>query len=197
METHGLASKALLLLDNAPCHPPAEQLCNEDKSIITLYMPPNVTPLIQPMDQNVIRITKLQYRNSLLKSLVCQNEELGSILRKLTLKDAILNLAVAWHKVEVDMIEKCWHAVLKDTCLYDEDDDNVPLSILQSRWRSENITETVDEVAMLCSVIAPNVSGLVIFMNYHKNIRFFYCRSNIPVPKFWNGTHMKSLILII
>ncbi|XP_053968756.1 tigger transposable element-derived protein 2-like [Anastrepha ludens] len=64
----GLPVKAVLILDNAPCHPKQGLLKTECGSIFVLYMPPNVTPLLQPMDQNVIRLTKLHYRTNLLKS---------------------------------------------------------------------------------------------------------------------------------
>lgn len=64
--------KALLILDNAPSHPCAEDLVKqtEDGKIWVIYMPPNVTPLIQPMDQNATRLVKLHYRNSLLSKIV-------------------------------------------------------------------------------------------------------------------------------
>ncbi|XP_017491045.1 PREDICTED: jerky protein homolog-like, partial [Rhagoletis zephyria] len=62
----GLPTKAILLLDNAPSHPPEDDLKTTDGSIFVVYMPPNVTPLIQPMDQNVIRLTKLYYKKHLL-----------------------------------------------------------------------------------------------------------------------------------
>ncbi|XP_037811958.1 jerky protein homolog-like, partial [Lucilia sericata] len=56
-----LPVKALLLIDKAPCYPPESYLKSEDGSIEAMFMPPNVTALIQPMDQNPIRITKLHY----------------------------------------------------------------------------------------------------------------------------------------
>lgn len=37
---------------NAPGHP--EGLSSDDKQIVAMFLPPNVTPLMQPMDQNVI-----------------------------------------------------------------------------------------------------------------------------------------------
>ena len=42
-------SKVLLLLDNCRAHPPSSELTNGN--IFTLFLPPNVTSLIQPMDQ--------------------------------------------------------------------------------------------------------------------------------------------------
>ena len=47
-------SKVVLLLDNCRAHPPAEDLVVDN--ILVVYLPPNVTSLIQPMDQGVILI---------------------------------------------------------------------------------------------------------------------------------------------
>ncbi|XP_053949240.1 jerky protein homolog-like, partial [Anastrepha ludens] len=58
-----LPIKALLLIDNAPSYPNEAELTTENGQISAMFMPPTVTPLIQPMDQNAIKITKLHYRN--------------------------------------------------------------------------------------------------------------------------------------
>jgi hypothetical protein len=79
-----LPKKAILLLDNCRAHPPAEELRTSDGMIFVMYMPPNLTPLIQPMDQNALRLTKLYYRKSLLSHIV--SEEVGDAIMKLNLK---------------------------------------------------------------------------------------------------------------
>jgi len=43
-------------LDNAPSHPSEEELMKRD--IKAIFLPPNVTSLIQPMDQGVIEWLK-------------------------------------------------------------------------------------------------------------------------------------------
>ena len=52
----GLPLKCLLVMDNAPAHPPGleEDLLEEYKFIKIQFLSPNTTPLIQPMDQQVI-----------------------------------------------------------------------------------------------------------------------------------------------
>ncbi|CAB3224322.1 unnamed protein product [Arctia plantaginis] len=47
-------SKVLLIVDNAPTHPTAELLERENGQFKTTFLPPNVTSLLQPMDQSVI-----------------------------------------------------------------------------------------------------------------------------------------------
>ncbi|XP_051161312.1 jerky protein homolog-like isoform X2 [Leptopilina boulardi] len=44
-------AKIILLLDNAPTHPSAQELNLIDEKCTVIYLPPNVTSLIQPMDQ--------------------------------------------------------------------------------------------------------------------------------------------------
>ena len=51
--------KVLLVLDNAPGHP--AQLGDFNSNVKVLYLPPNTTALLQPMDQGVIASFKAYY----------------------------------------------------------------------------------------------------------------------------------------
>lgn len=42
-----------------------DELNLEDCYVRVMFLPPSVTPLIQPMDQNVIEAIEIQYRKSL------------------------------------------------------------------------------------------------------------------------------------
>lgn len=130
LKAKNLPIKALLLLDNAPSHPPAEELVHvtKDGKIWVMYMPPNVTPLIQPMDQNAIRLLKLNYRSSLL-SKVASSEDFETSLKKTDLFEAISLVAMAWEKLSADMLKKCWKNILGESGFDDEDD--LPLSALR------------------------------------------------------------------
>lgn len=61
LSSRNLPVKALLLLDNALSHPSEAELKSPDGIITVLFMPPNVTPLIYSVEQNVIGINKLFY----------------------------------------------------------------------------------------------------------------------------------------
>ena len=50
----GCEPKAVLLLDNCSAHPDEEDLVSTDGKVTAKYLPPNVTSLIQPMDQGVL-----------------------------------------------------------------------------------------------------------------------------------------------
>ena len=64
----GLPVIALLLLDNAPVHPDASSLCTQDGNIKSMYLPPNTTAVIQPMDQGVLEAMKRRYKKSVHKN---------------------------------------------------------------------------------------------------------------------------------
>ncbi|GFT22739.1 tigger transposable element-derived protein 1 [Nephila pilipes] len=52
LQEKNLPVEALLILDNAPAHPPnlEDDIHEEFKFIKILYLPPNTTPILQPMD---------------------------------------------------------------------------------------------------------------------------------------------------
>lgn len=143
-EKNGTFPKALLILDNAPCHPSELELVSSDGKICVLYMPPNVTPIIQPMDQNVIRLTKLHYRSLLLSSIVAEdNVPISEILKKITLKDAIINLIAAWDRVSEDVIKKCWGKILDFSSIMSNNDSIESASSVNNSW--ETVDTSLDE----------------------------------------------------
>ncbi|GBM72300.1 Jerky -like [Araneus ventricosus] len=83
--------KAILLMDNAPAHPDVEE------NITCIFMPPNTTAILQPMDQGVIESMKRRYRKQLLSKLLFggdgdEKEAACSIVqfrKALTLKDCV------------------------------------------------------------------------------------------------------------
>ena len=138
LRKQGLPEKALLLLDNAPSHPPVEELSSHDNLIQVMYMPPNVTPLIQPMDQNVIRLTKLHYRSMFLTMVVAKkSKDMNDIIKQYNLSDAIFNLSRAWNKLDPAIIKKCWENILASQS-DDDPEDNIPLATLRQELLSLN-----------------------------------------------------------
>ena len=92
MSEKSLQVKALLLLDNAPAHPDESVLLSSDKSIKAMFLPPNTTALIQPMDQGELESLKRRYQKSLLRKLLLLDQEGDSMItfvKKINVKDAI------------------------------------------------------------------------------------------------------------
>lgn len=69
LQKNNLPLKCLLLLDNAPAHPPniGEYLEEEFDFVQVCYLPPNTTPLLQPMDQQIISNFKKLYTKALFR----------------------------------------------------------------------------------------------------------------------------------
>lgn len=117
---------------------------------MAMFLPPNVTAVIQPMDQNPIKITKLKYRNILLSNIVAQEGiSVHELLQTHTIRDAILFLNQAWNEVPESVLKKAWSKILNwDDSEFDEEDD-LPLSTVIS---SVDVYESVlEETALLLS----------------------------------------------
>ena len=67
LQEKGLQLKCLLLLDNAPAHPPGleEHLVNVFDFIQVKFLPPNTIPILQPIDKQVISNEKKLYTKGL------------------------------------------------------------------------------------------------------------------------------------
>lgn len=137
----GLPSKAILTMDNASSHPSAEEL--ECDGIRALFLPPNVTSLIQPMDQGVLECLKKKYRRRLLQSILHSddNESVIDALKKVNVKDVTYWISESWNEIKPETISKSWRKILQETPevrpdaptdVY-EDEDDVPLSNLIRR----------------------------------------------------------------
>ncbi|XP_054737869.1 jerky protein homolog-like [Anastrepha obliqua] len=121
-------------------------------------MPPNVTPLIQPMDQNVIRLTKLYYKKHLLL-LAVGKDDITQFLKHLTLKEAVSFLMLAWNQLQANVIVKCWKLLLE--CLNtteanesEDEDDDIPLSLLREKILQEKCEE-VHDIQGLLQIVFP------------------------------------------
>lgn len=125
--------KAILLLDNCSAHAPIEAISSDDGNIFAMMLPPNVTAIIQPMDQNPIKIVKLLYRNRLLSNIDAQEDaSIHDMLSNHSIRDAILLLKLAWEELPQSVLQKSWKKIFEwDEGQFDEV-DNIPLSELIS-----------------------------------------------------------------
>lgn len=101
-------SKCLLLLDNCSAHPDETELVSDCGNIFACYLPPNVTSLIQPMDQGIIRNLKCLYKTDFMLQMMNSNTGPVEFQRRFNIKDAILNVAAAWDSVKVDTLSNGW-----------------------------------------------------------------------------------------
>ena len=118
--------KAILLLDNAPAHPHADKLVSRDGRIRVVFLPPNTTSLIQPMDQGVVMATKRIYtRKHLDEVLVVIPDEDDEIedtrglrtlekIKSYNIKSGIYNFASSWKQVKISTLANYWKKLLQD-----------------------------------------------------------------------------------
>ncbi|XP_049861658.1 tigger transposable element-derived protein 2-like [Schistocerca gregaria] len=86
-ENH-LSPRAILLVDKVPSHPNTEELC--DGEIVVKFLAPNVTSLLQPMDQSLLQTLKLIYRKQFLRMLI-QDDTIPLVdkIKKTNVKDVV------------------------------------------------------------------------------------------------------------
>ena len=66
----------VLFLDNAPCHPPDMKGKNDHIKIV--FIPPNCTYRLQPLDLGIIQTFKLKYMKLLLTHVVSKTDDCNS-----------------------------------------------------------------------------------------------------------------------
>lgn len=112
LKSKGLLEKAVLLLDFPPAHPQEESLSSDDGRITVKYLPPNVTSLIQPMNQGVLAMVKRYYRAGLLQKYMDEGTDPKMFWKNLTVLDAIYEVSRAWNMVKSSTIARAWKKLL-------------------------------------------------------------------------------------
>ncbi|XP_062499058.1 jerky protein homolog-like [Corticium candelabrum] len=111
LKSKSLPLQALLIMDNAPSHPSVEALSSEGMSC--MFLPPNVTSLVQPMDQGVLENLKRRYKRELMRKLLLQSESSEdsfiSFSKKLTIKDAVYLSAKSWNEIPEVSLCRAWN----------------------------------------------------------------------------------------
>lgn len=113
--TTGNSGNVLLLIDNAPSHPSNISLERENGKFKVVFLPPNVTSVLQPMDQGVIESFKRYYRKALLRMVLIGEEyekNIQQVYTEINLKDAVYMAAEAWATIKDTTLAKAWNKLL-------------------------------------------------------------------------------------
>lgn len=138
------------MVDNCPAHPHIGNL----KFIKLVFLPPNTSAILQPMDQGVIRCLKSHYKRFFLTRLLYCLERKENF--KVSLLDAIVMISTAWGRVTSKTIENCFrHASFKESVFFDEDDE-LPLS----QWILKYADDEDDNVPLSTWVHKNNVNAV-------------------------------------
>ncbi|XP_068247841.1 tigger transposable element-derived protein 1-like [Palaemon carinicauda] len=121
LEEKHLLMKCLLVLENAPAHPLFlhEDIVAQYSFIKILYLPPNTTPLLQPMDQQVISIFKKLYTKYLFKRCFDIIDSTNLILHQFWKEhfDIVICLKMidrAWQEVSRSTLNSAWKKLWPD-----------------------------------------------------------------------------------
>ncbi|XP_007434210.1 histone-lysine N-methyltransferase SETD2 isoform X2 [Python bivittatus] len=107
--------KILLLLDNAPGHPPHLDDLHPDVKVV--YLPQNTTPFLQPMDQGAVATFKAYYLHATFAKAVAAVEDKRVTVREFwkdyNILHCIKNIAAAWQDVTLKCMQGIWKKCLK------------------------------------------------------------------------------------
>lgn len=148
-------SKAVLVLDNCRAHPPESELVSGN--IFCTYLPANVTPLIQPMDQGVIQNFKCKYRGMFVQKLLSSDCSVKDFQRDFNIKDAIFTAAIAWSDVKNITLHKAWRKLwpkmIEETEMEKDENDYEPttdhseiVSVMNCASNNELSALSVEEI---------------------------------------------------
>ena len=138
----------LLLSDNAPGHP--RVIMEMYKEIKVIFLPPNTTSILQPMDQGVISTFKSYYlRRTFSKAIKAidsaadpngpRKNKLKAFWKAFNILDAIKNIRDSWNEVKVSTLQGVWKKLLPTLMDDFEGFENVGLE--------ENVAEEVVDMA--------------------------------------------------
>ncbi|XP_050315271.1 jerky protein homolog-like [Anthonomus grandis grandis] len=169
LKSVNLPIKAVLVLDNAPTHP---HDCDVN-DIKLVYLPPNVTSLVQPMDQGVIESLKRRYRRILVSEILQHSETkdkgLLEVIKKINIKDVIYMLATAFQEMPSSTLNKSW------TKLWPDVENLVAISNIAGTEEEEN-KSTLQDLQKLTGneVLQPtDVENWMISCDDHLENEFF------------------------
>ncbi|XP_049634517.1 jerky protein homolog-like [Suncus etruscus] len=112
LRAKGLRPKAVLLLRGAPAHPGDDALRSDDGQVVAKHLPPDAAALLQPAHQAVVAALRRRYRQGLLQANLDEGDDLRAFWARLTLLDALYEIAASWNSVKPATISRAWKKVL-------------------------------------------------------------------------------------
>ncbi|XP_005608571.1 tigger transposable element-derived protein 1 [Equus przewalskii] len=142
---NNLTNKALLILDNAPCHP--VNLSDLSDNVRVEYLPDSTADSVQPMSQGVASVFKAQYlRRTFEHILEATDGEDTAIIREFwrnyNIMDAVDNIAVAWEELRPATMNSVWKKIWPECVQF------------QSVSQTDNIAQLQQNIVNLAKNVA-------------------------------------------
>ncbi|XP_053956218.1 tigger transposable element-derived protein 4-like [Anastrepha ludens] len=132
--------KVLFFVDNCTAHP--KDVRDKLRNIHLAYFPPNMTSLLQPMDQGIIYNMKQHYRKRILTNILTQVDE-GNSVMAIDLLQAVRNLSNVWNVyVKPEIIANCFKKAG-----FSKDSMQIPFE----HWDEEDLLSISDLAALQSS----------------------------------------------
>ncbi|GFX52228.1 tigger transposable element-derived protein 1 [Trichonephila clavipes] len=110
MKEKSLDFKVLLIVDNAASHPQLEH-----PNVQLVFLPPNTTSLIQPLDQGIIATFKKYYIKTTYKFILnkLENESLTvkDVWKQFSIFDCLFHVASASVQIRPRTLNACWKKI--------------------------------------------------------------------------------------
>ncbi|GFR29440.1 tigger transposable element-derived protein 1 [Trichonephila clavata] len=124
--------KVLLVLDNADCH--SIELDHPNVKIV--FLPPNCTSLIQPLDQGVIQTLKMYDTRQLFHTIFdrlenSENKTLTQVWMEFSILDCIRTVSSACEEIKPSTFNACWKPLLPQMVQAIQDDSTISLPVTE------------------------------------------------------------------
>jgi hypothetical protein len=120
----------------------------ELSSMTLVFLPPNVTSIVQPLDSGIITIFKIQYKKKLLLWVLSQYDGVTlNDIRKVVpnIKHAIMWSYEVWSELDAQIVKNCWRMVHILPATW-----NVDFALVDEREKNR-MQEESDELGALLS----------------------------------------------
>lgn len=135
--------KILLLMDNCTAHPKLVA-----PNVISLFLPPNTTSLIQPMDQGVINSMKCHYRSAFIKKLLSFHSTGSTLIsdfkKEFTIKDCLYMLRESWNSVSQETLVNSWHKLWPQSLFFPTENDDQEFNGFKQSLAKIKVAELMD-----------------------------------------------------
>ena len=138
--------KIALIIDNCPAH-----LSISNLTIVQIiFLSPNTTSILQPMDQGVIRSLKAHYRGRVVR-LLCRDLEKKEPCPKIPILQSMKRLADSWEVVTKETIINCFRKAgitptVQQAAIADSDDPFKDLQESLNDLRKADLSMVPDDV---------------------------------------------------
>jgi hypothetical protein len=110
----GRNRKVIMILDNASSHVVSSAKVGKSWGFPTMelsnmtlvFLPPNVTSVVQPLDQGIIASFKIQYKKKLLEWVLSQYDD--TTLKDLRKMVPNIRQAIMWGELDAQIVRNCW-----------------------------------------------------------------------------------------